>query len=92
MNRRVLLVAALLVFLAASVWAIAVPPRLTCASLSYPEGTRCAEGRIDLEHHGPFVSVHVDRLLPLRLGIIAAGTVLASALLIIHERSFRART
>jgi hypothetical protein len=81
-----MLIAAVLVFLAAGLLAIAIPPRLTCSSLGYPEGTSCAEGRIDFEDHGPFVSVHVDRRLPIRIGTVVVGTAVAAGLLLLHER------
>jgi hypothetical protein len=87
MNRRLLLIAAVGVFLVSGALAVAIPPRLTCASLGHPEGSTCAEGRIDFEDHGPFVSVHVERRLPLRLGIIAIGTAAAVGLLLLSDRA-----
>jgi hypothetical protein len=87
MSRRLLLIAAVGIFLAAGVWAVALPPRLTCASLGYPEGTGCREGRIDFEDHGRFVSVHVERRLPLRLGILGIGTAPAVGLLLLSDRA-----
>ena len=91
MSRRLLLIAAVGVFLAAGSWAVAIPPRLTCASLGYPEGTRCPEGRIDFGDHGAFVSVHIERRLPLRLGIIGIGTAAAVGLLLLSDRGSTSR-
>jgi hypothetical protein len=69
-----------IVFLGAAALAVAVPPGLTCASLDHPEGMRCAEGRLDFDDHGPFVSVHIDRRLPPRIGILLIGAVVATTL------------
>jgi hypothetical protein len=84
--RRLLLVAAIAVFLGAGILAISLPPRLTCASLGYPEGTRCKEGRVDFEDHGPFVSVYVDRRSGPRLAILGSGTIVATLLLLLGDR------
>jgi hypothetical protein len=92
MARRLLLVAAVAVFLGAGILAISLPPALTCASLGYPEGTRCEEGRIDFDDHGPFVSVHVDRRFGPRLAILGSGTVAATALLLLRDRPPRERS
>lgn len=86
MARRLLLVAAVAVFLGAGILAISLPIRLTCASMGYPEGTRCKEGRIDFDDHGRFVSVHVDRLFGLRLAILGSGVIVGTVLLLMRDR------
>jgi hypothetical protein len=90
--RRLLLVAAIAVFLGAGILAISLPPRLTCSSLGYPEGTRCMEGRVDFDDHGPFVSVHVDRRFGPRLAILGSGAIVGTMLLLLRDRKDRERT
>jgi hypothetical protein len=86
MARRWFLAAAVVLFLGAGVWSIMLPPRLTCSSLGYPEGTRCREGRIDFEDHGPFVSVHVDARYGFRFAILLSGMVAGTLLLVVRDR------
>ena len=91
MVRRWLLIAAVAVFVAAGTWAITLSPRLTCASMGYPEGTRCREGRIDFEDHGLFVSVHVDRRYGARFAILLSGTIAGTLLLVVRDRMYPRR-
>jgi hypothetical protein len=82
-----MLIAAFVLIMTSAVFAIMLPPRLRCASLGYPEGTSCPEGRrIEFEDHGTFVSVGVDRRYAERLGILAIGTAGGAGILLLTDR------
>lgn len=86
MVSRLLLVAALLVFLAAGLWAALMSPGLRCASLAWPEGRPCREGSFEFAEHGRFIAVEVQSRTRERVAIVAAGTILAGLLLVARDR------
>jgi hypothetical protein len=87
MTRRSVIICAFVVVVASAVIALLLPPRLGCASLGFPEGTRCPEGRrIEFEDHGPFVSIGVDQRYVERFGILVIGTLIGIGILLVAER------
>lgn len=86
MSRRPLLIAAVVVLVAAGVIAALIPTRLTCQTRRHPAGIDCAKVVINFLDEGPSLFVHRYRQIPLRIGIIAIGAVLATGLLVVYDR------
>lgn len=85
MARLTLLASAVLVFLVSGALAATLPTKVTCVSLSQPEGALCKE-RLTFSEAGPFVAIRVDDQTPLRLAFVISGTVLSAGLIAAGER------